>query len=72
MDDALAARFGMPSGKKPTHRGRRSRGKGPMPAPEGTDHHAIAQGHAANAASSNDPATTKAHLFKALSSLKKC
>jgi hypothetical protein len=53
----------MPSGKK-THRGRRSRGNGAA-------HHAEAKDHLANAQSASIPKASMAHLFKALSSLKK-
>lgn len=53
--------------KKRTHRGRRSRGKGPKP-----DHMADANAHIDNARKDPTPKGTTAHLFKALSSLKKC
>lgn len=76
MDDMLAEQFtGLKSGKKPNRRGRRSRGKGPMEnetTEPSTDHHAAAKTHLANAQKAVDPMATKLHLFKALSSLKKC
>lgn len=57
--------------RRKAHRGHRSRGKGPKPA-AGTDHMAAA--NAALKAAHDDPTPkgTMAHLFKALSSLKKC
>ncbi len=63
----------MPSGaqKKATHRGRRSRGFGKPAAKGATDPHAAAQQHAQNAADAKTPAQTHAHLFKALSAMKK-
>lgn len=51
-----------------THRGRRSRGKGPM---THNEHHAEAKKHM-EAAIKASPASAHAHLFRALSSLKKC
>lgn len=51
--------------KKPTHRGRRSTGKGPAA------HHADAKTHMTNASSAQDPNESRKHLFRALSSLKK-
>lgn len=76
MDDMLAEQFtGLKSGKKPTRRGRRSGGKGPMKnetTEPATDPHAQAKAHLANAQAAADPMATKLHLFKALSSLKKC
>ena len=62
---SLEAATGMPSGKK-THRGKRSRGKGPA-----VNHHEVAKGHLANAQTASTPQAATAHLFKALSSLKK-
>ncbi len=54
--------------KKKTHRGRRSKGKGPMtPAA----HHAEAKDHLANAQAAKTPQASTAHLFKALTSLNK-
>lgn len=60
--------------KKRTHRGRRSRGKGPaVPASSGpADHHAVAKEHIEAAMDAPNPKAATAHLFKALSSLKKC
>lgn len=63
-----------------THRGRRSRGKGPEPSngqPSGdhADHHAEARAHlekAVEASQGKNPKSATAHLFRALSSLKKC
>lgn len=52
--------------KGKTHRGRRSRGKGPKP-----DHMAEANQHIQNAHKDPTPKGTTAHLFRALSSLKK-
>lgn len=52
-----------------THRGRRSKGKGPKPGQ--SDHHEEAKGHMANASAARDPQQSRTHLFKALSSLKK-
>lgn len=73
MDDTLAEQFtGLKSDKKPTHRGHRSRGKGPKVNPVNPDAHAEAKTHLANAQAAPDPMTSKMHLFKALSSLKKC
>jgi len=60
---SLEATTGIPSGKR-THRGRRSRGNGAA-------HHAEAKTHLANAQSASTPKASMAHLFKALSSLKK-
>ncbi len=54
--------------KRKTHRGRRSKGKGPKP----TDHMAEANQHLENAKKDPTPQGTTAHLFKALSSLKRC
>lgn len=53
--------------KAKTHRGRRSKGKGPKP----VDHHAQAKTHLANAQQAPTPKAAHGHLFKALSSLKK-
>lgn len=55
--------------KRRTHRGRRSRGKGPKPA---GDAMAVANAHIDKARSDPTPKGTTAHLFRALSSLKKC
>lgn len=52
--------------KKKTHRGRRSKGKGPK-----VDHMAEANKHLTNAKADPTPQGTTAHLFRALSSLKK-
>lgn len=52
--------------QKRTHRGRRSRGKGPKP-----DHMAVANEHIQSAHKDPTPHGTTAHLFKALSALKK-
>lgn len=52
--------------KAKTHRGRRSRGKG-----NHAQHHAEAKQHM-EAAMNASPKAAHAHLFKALSSLKKC
>jgi hypothetical protein len=76
MDELMAAQFGMKTGKK-THRGRRSRGKGPKPetddaTPEASNHYADAQSHIKHAHAAPDPMATKRHLFKALTALKKC
>lgn len=49
--------------KKKTHRGRRSRGKGPK------DHHADAKTHMANAQQAPTPGHAMGHLFKAVRSL---
>lgn len=57
--------------KRRTHRGRRSRGKGPRSTP-GSDHHAQAKAHIQAAIDAPTPKASTAHLFKALSSLKKC
>jgi hypothetical protein len=62
----LEAATGMPSGKKGTHRGKRSRGNGGA-----VNAHAEAKGHLANAQNASTPKASMAHLFKALSSLKK-
>jgi hypothetical protein len=62
----LEASTGLPSGKKGTHRGRRSRGNGGS-----VNAHAEAKGHLANAQNASTPQASMAHLFKALSSLKK-
>lgn len=51
---------------KKTHRGRRSKGKGPKP-----DHMAEANQHLENAKKDPTPKGTTAHLFRALGSLKK-
>lgn len=68
MSLSLEEEIGMPSQKRrPTHRGRRGRGKGPKP-----DAHAEAKQHAQNAANASTPQQSHAHLFKALSALKKC
>lgn len=68
MNDMLAEQFtGLKSGKKPAHRGHRSRGKGSK-----VDAHAEAKEHIAAAHASTDPAETHRLLFKAVSSLKKC
>jgi hypothetical protein len=64
----MEAYSGLPSGKK-AHRGRRSRGNGGSMPP--VDAHAEAKGHLANAQSAATPKASMAHLFKALSSLKK-
>lgn len=56
-----------PVRRKGTHRGRRSKGKGPKP-----DHMNEANQHLDNARKDPTPKGTTAHLFKALSSLKKC
>ncbi len=56
--------------KRKTHRGRRSRGKGPRPT--GSDPHAQAKAHIQAAIDAPTPKASTAHLFKALSSLKKC
>lgn len=56
--------------KRRTHRGRRSRGKGPKP--DGADHMAQANAHIDAAHKDPTPKGTTAHLMKALSSLKKC
>lgn len=53
--------------KRKTHRGRRSRGKGAKP----SDHHAEAKGHLQAAQQAATPQAAHAHLFRALSSLKK-
>lgn len=55
--------------RKRTHRGRRSRGKGPRPT---EDAHAQAKAHIQAAIDAPTPKASTAHLFKALSSLKKC
>lgn len=52
--------------RRRTHRGRRSKGKGPKP-----DHMAQANHHLDNAKKDPTPKGTTAHLFRALSSLKK-
>lgn len=51
---------------KRTHRGRRSKGKGPKP-----DHMAQANQHIDKAKADPTPKGTTAHLFRALSSLKR-
>lgn len=56
--------------RKRVHRGRRSRGKGPKPA--STDHMADANASIDAARKDTTPKGTTAHLFRALSSLKKC
>lgn len=71
FDDLMAANLGMKAGKK-THRGRRGRGFGAKPTEDAADPHAKAQEHITNASASKDPKATTAHLFKALSALKKC
>lgn len=61
--------------KKRTHRGRRSKGKGPKPveSASGGDDHMAAANEAIDAARKDPtPKGTTAHLFKALSRLKKC
>jgi hypothetical protein len=64
---ALEASTGLPSGKKTWRgRGRRSRGNGGS-----VNAHAEAKGHLANAQAAATPKASMAHLFKALSSLKK-
>jgi hypothetical protein len=60
----------MPRGRRKTHRGRRSKGKGPKP--QGHDAHAEAKSHIAAAQKASDPKQAHAHLFKAISALKKC
>jgi len=66
----MEAYSGLPSGKKAHRgRGRRSRGNGGSMPPG--DAHAEAKGHLANAQSAATPKASMAHLFKALSSLKK-
>jgi hypothetical protein len=60
----------MPRGRRKTHRGRRSRGKGPKP--ESHQAHALAKEHIQAAANASDPKQAHAHLFKAISALKKC
>lgn len=73
MDDMLAEQFtGLKSDKKPAHHGHRSRGKGPKLNAATPDAHDEAKAHLANAQAAPDPMTSKMHLFKALSSLKKC
>lgn len=52
--------------KSRTHRGRRSKGKGPKP-----NHMADANAHIQKAHADPTPQGTTAHLFRALSSLKK-
>jgi len=54
-------------GHRRTHRGRRSRGKGPKP-----NHMAQANAHLKAAHDAPTKKETHAHLFRALSSLKKC
>jgi hypothetical protein len=66
MDDMAYTR----AVSRKTHRGRRSRGKGPKP--DGIDYHAEAKTHAASASSAKSPDESRAHLMRALSSLKKC
>lgn len=56
--------------RKKTHRGRRSKGHGPKPAQP--DAMGEANTHIQNAHKDPTPKGTTAHLFKALSSLKKC
>lgn len=56
--------------KRRTHRGRRSRGRGPKPS--SADHMAEANAHLKNAHDAPTKQATTAHLFRALSSLKKC
>jgi hypothetical protein len=51
--------------KKKTHRGRRSRGKGP------TSHHADAKTHLANAHAAPTAGAAMSHLFKAVRSMHK-
>jgi hypothetical protein len=62
---SLEATTGIPSGKR-THRGRRSRGNGGS-----VNAHTEAKGHLMNAHNASTPKASMAHLFKALSSLKK-
>jgi hypothetical protein len=57
--------------RRRTHRGRRSRGKGAKPQVDHTDHMAQANAHIRNAHADPTAKGTTAHLFKALSSLKK-
>lgn len=67
---SLTDEMDMPRTRK-THRGRRSRGKGPKPTAT-HDSHAVAQQHIQAAAKAADPKQAHAHLFKAISALKKC
>lgn len=53
--------------KSRTHRGRRSKGKGPKP----TDHHAQAKEHMAAAQQAATPQAAHGHLFRAISALNK-
>lgn len=57
--------------KAKTHRGRRSKGKGPKPTAPKTPsaHQAEAQTHIANAAKAPTPAASLGHLFKAVRSM---
>lgn len=52
-------------GRKKTHRGRRSRGKGAKP------HMETAKEHIALASKESDPHKAHAHLFRAISSINK-
>lgn len=61
---------GMPSGKRKTHRGRRGRGFGAKPSSGVSD--GEVKTHLANAHAAPSHADAKKHLFKALSSMKKC
>lgn len=67
---SLSDEFDQPAvTRKKTHRGRRSKGKGPKP--EQRDHMGEANSHIQNAHKDPTAKGTSAHLFKALSSLKK-
>lgn len=63
---SVEALTGLPSGKKPTHRGRRSRGKGSKPHPPKAQQHLSALNHAMDAGDHAKAKTSALHLANAL------